>query len=651
MKKKQNKKERENQKKIFAVDFETFYDSKSGYTVKEMTYYAYTHDEKFDAYLVSVAGNDGTEFVGLPENFDWSILENATVLMHNASFDQACVERLVEDKIIPNINFTVLDTADMSAYLCNERSLAGAAKKLLGIDMSKDERTKASGKAKRGNVSEELLEYALNDAVVTLELGLKYLEAWPEHERKMSNMNRSWCRRGVRIDQAKLEESIKNVQKQQHEYECAIPWSGDAPTLSPKAFAEECRKCGLTPPKSLAKTDAHANAFLDKYAEQYPWIKAMREFRSVNTFLGKLVSIKNAIMPDGRMQYNVKYFGAHTGRFSGGSTDSARFNMQNMPRGDMFGVNMRSLFLADEGDAFVSVDLSQIEGRLLPWASGDGTLIERIKQYPDLYEANARAWGRWTAPEPLNSTPEGKKLRPYIKASCLGCGYQAGPDKFKEYAKLVCNLDLTREEAAEMVYGFRNANPKIVALWDMFQQAIRNAALGLQQVEPDSGIDPHDLWIELPSGRKYVYEGCHVFVPGIDPDENKAGKKAARAGNKGSKFMEIKTAVGGKKVYMYGGKMTENYIQAMARDLFVRGLIALHDNGFKILFHVHDEADISLPKDGEFVKRCDLAQRLMANPPGAEWTEDCPLASEVECSEHYTKAGQKPEEYAKAFAS
>ena len=74
--------------KTFALDFETYYDKDC--SIKKLGFNCYFSHPDFDAYKLSVVGDDGTSFVGCPkEGFDWSILEGHRVLAHNASFDES----------------------------------------------------------------------------------------------------------------------------------------------------------------------------------------------------------------------------------------------------------------------------------------------------------------------------------------------------------------------------------------------------------------------------------------------------------------------------------------------------------------------------------------------------------------------------------
>jgi hypothetical protein len=84
-----------------AFDYETYY-SKT-YSIRDLGNYGYTHHEEFDAFLLSVAGQDGFKWCGNPKDFDWGYLDGKILVAHNAGFEQAVTERLVELGICPGI--------------------------------------------------------------------------------------------------------------------------------------------------------------------------------------------------------------------------------------------------------------------------------------------------------------------------------------------------------------------------------------------------------------------------------------------------------------------------------------------------------------------------------------------------------------------
>ena len=140
-----------------AIDFESVYDR--DYSLKKMGVYNYVYHPRFDAYLMSICGNTTSgpfEWVGHPRDFNqWELLNGATLVAHNAAFDSLVFKRLQEIGTIPPIGKpTWRCTASMAVYLSAPRSLKGACKQLLGIDVDKSQRDKAQG---QGGAAGELV--------------------------------------------------------------------------------------------------------------------------------------------------------------------------------------------------------------------------------------------------------------------------------------------------------------------------------------------------------------------------------------------------------------------------------------------------------------------------------------------------------------
>ena len=183
---------------------------------------------------------------------------------------------------------------------------------------------------------------------------------------------------------------------------------------------------GIEPPASLAKTDIKAQEWIKEHGQKYKWIQAVSEWRRINSLLKKLESIDCATMPDGRYYGNIMYFGAHTGRFSGGG---GNFNLQNLPRKEMFGADLRKLICAPAGKKLVVVDLSQIEVRTLLWLAEDWDMLKTVEQSDDIYEAFAVEFDMWD-PAKGSLRVEDPDTRNLVKAIVLGAGFMAGPKAF-----------------------------------------------------------------------------------------------------------------------------------------------------------------------------------------------------------------------------
>lgn len=590
----------------YALDFESYYDKRC--SIKTLGPRGYFSHPDFDAYMVSVVGDDGTRFCGHPKDFDWNILIGHRILSHNASFDQALYFFGVERNWWPSVAFAEWHcTADMVSFLGLPRSLKNASAAVLGIQLDKSTRDNMSGKT-WGSMSkefqDEVIEYALKDSEYCLELWQKLSDRWPERERKISATNRAVVVGGIPIDQELLSQSITKINQVLFETENAIPWIGEKPILSRIAFNDECRKNGLEPPESLAMDDTDANEFLDTNSEKFPWVGAVRNYRRINALKKKLESFDMATMDDGRFYGGLMYFGAHTGRFSG---SGGNLNLQNLPRGEMFGVDLRSLITAPEGKKLLAVDLSQIEVRTLCWLADDKTTMDEIAKSDDIYEAFAIRFGVWSKEKGVLKKLD-PKLRHMVKSIVLGCGYGCGATKFAMIS------GMSESEAVNAVNLYRTKMQKVVQLWNHYNSEL--------ELCTDSDMFDADFdgtfRIKLPSGRALDYGRVH--------------RKALN----GKIFFQVYMLKNSKKipVKVYGGLLAENASQALARDIFCDMLCRIHDAGLKIIFHVHDEVVLEVPEE---TAQVDLQRviEIMSTPP--EWIPDIPLAAEGSILTQYTK--------------
>ena len=160
---------------VFAVDFETYYDDNCN--IKRLGLEGYLQDDKFDAYLVSIVGNNGFEWIGHPSEFDWSYLEGAQLVSHNAEFDESVYYRGVEKGLWPPIMITAwICTANMCTSLGLPRSLKGAMSKVFGVKVSKKVRSDMKGVmySKLTQVEKDKVkEYCLEDSRQCLSLLLE----------------------------------------------------------------------------------------------------------------------------------------------------------------------------------------------------------------------------------------------------------------------------------------------------------------------------------------------------------------------------------------------------------------------------------------------------------------------------------------------
>lgn len=592
--------------KTYCIDTETFYSDEC--TVKTLGNHNYVRHPDWDCYMVSIAGDDGLRYVGPPEEAPWATVFNPAnrLLSHNTGFDKAVIERLHELGQIPEPQYAVWeDTADLVSFLGLPRGLKASAKILLGVEMNKDVRDNMKGKRYSELTEEkkrEVLEYALNDAVHTLNIWLQNEAKWPEDERWLSRHTREMGNRGLPIDREKLDGSIQSLETQLQAAQEAIPWfEKRGKALSRQDLEEECAKYGVVVPKSLAKDDPDCIAWEDEYGDKYPFIGAMRTWRRCNMLCEKLYSIRNRIKEDGCSLLNLKYFGGHTGRWSG----DGGVNYQNLPRGELFGVNLRELLLAPEGKTFVVADLSQIEARITLWFAQDRETLDLVKSGMDLYEAHARATMGYNDPMKLKEYDKlhGTHIRQMAKVRVLGLGFGCGAEKFIHVAKIMGNVTLSLLESQQTVDEYRASNRKVVSLWRRTEGHLAKHA--------NTGAD---AVFELPSGRKIAYR-----------DIKRAGKKLTTVSCQGGSLF---------RKSIWGGTLTENLVQATARDVLAHYIRILTEEGFDIRLHVHDEIVILCDEKsaGTTLKR---ALEVMSVPP--PWIADLPIEAEGSFTKRYTK--------------
>lgn len=583
----------------FAVDFETYYDKDC--SIRTLGPLGYFSHPDFDAYMVSVVGDEGTEFVGHPKDFDWQILKGNRVLSHNASFDETLYFFGVDKGWWERVKFLEwFCTADMAAYCGLPRALKGAASVALGTEVDKETRDNMKGKQWESmpkDFKKEVSEYALKDSELCLNLWVKMKSYWPETERQISNLNRRGLQRGIPIDVDLLKEQREQISQRLFDAENTIPWIGEAPTLSRKAFNEECRRIGIEPPASLALSSEEANEWIAKHGKKYPWIESVRNFRRINALKKKLESFDHATMSDGRYYGSLMYMGAHTGRWSG---SGANLNLQNLPRGDLFGINLRSLIAPKKNKALIVADLSQIEVRTLCWLADDFDALDEIRDSEDIYEAFAIRFGKWEK-DRGSLKEEEPSIRHMVKQMVLGCGYGASANRFSIIS------GMPYEEAVKAVSLYRSKMSSVCTLWNNLQ---RKMHIAYSRGE--------EFTLQLPSGRELNYGKISTTLQ--DGRRNYVAKLT-----KGSKKVPMR---------LWGGLLAENYSQALARDIFASMLVKIENQGMEILFHVHDEFIIETDKN-KAEETLEKVLCCMSEAP--DWIKDIPLEAEGKIVPRYEK--------------
>jgi hypothetical protein len=633
-----------NELPVYAVDFESFYSTKRKITIQALGAWQYLRHQETDIYLVSIFG-PGVDFVGHPSDAPWDEIAGQIWVSHNAAFDEEVFRRLQELQVctLPQKPTEWQCTANMSVYLGAQRSLAEAVKGLLKIEMDKGMRRWMDGKTWADAVEQgrdaALVEYARQDAKMCWELWNQFSARWPRQERQLAQITTQMGRHGLYINQPRIRENIKHLKTLMWNADQDIPWAGElkengdeVPRMSPIRLAEECRKAGIPAPVSVAKDSAECDEWLVTYGEKYPWIGALRVYRSCNALCQKLETMLIRARPDGRMPYGLKYWGAHTGRWSGDSG----WNAQNLHKEETYGVDIRRTIIPSPEKKFIIADLSQIEPRVQAWITGDTPFLNLCAMGMSPYEAHARETMGWTGGDLKKVEPSRYAL---AKARILALGYGAGYMKFITMAKKYlppeaivpifgapiteqnvkdfldwlrmvghqewlddwANADaigkITRVNSWLIVMEFRRSAPQNLALWKSLDQAFKQS------------LKDGKFELVLPSGRALTYR-----------------RISCAGGN-----WTATTSIGGFREKFYGGKLTENLVQATARDVFAEATLRVWQKGFQIVLSVHDELVIECAP----YTTCAEIKAIIEQP--VPWLKGCPIACEAHEVMEYCK--------------
>jgi DNA polymerase bacteriophage-type len=474
--------------------------------------------------------------------------------------------------------------------------LKDAIKIRYAISLSKDDRAKAKGKRWPDDFTlaqrESMMRYALQDAMHCWNLWRDLGDGWPAKEKLLSRLTRKRCLEGVAVDVAGILKDQFTLQTVMREAKEGIPWSGDGVILSYNRVKTYCEERGIPAPVSLTEDSEEYAKWQNLYGAQHPVVGNIRQYRKANTLYKKLRAMLNRTMDNGRMNFGLKYFGAHTGRWSG----AEGVNLQNLPRDPAFGVDLRAKFVAPDGKKFVICDLAQIEPRCIAWVTKDTARLEAMRQGYGIYEAFALTTGVWKGEKgTLKAT--NKELYALCKAQVLALGYGCGAEKFVYMAKQCADLAITEEQAKVIVDEFRYKNPKTTSLWNRLECKMEECA-----------NQDKMFVIELPSGRRLRYTAVVKF-----------NTLLARLGYTGQRES------------FWGGKLLENVIQATARDILAEAILRLEAAGIPVIFSAHDEVVCEVDEDFDGAE----VKRLMTIAP--EWMQDLPLEAEYVESKYYLK--------------
>jgi DNA polymerase len=296
----------------------------------------------------------------------------------------------------------------------------------------------------------------------------------------------------------------------------------------------------------------------------------------------------------GTLPMPLNYFGAHTGRWSG----SDGLNPQNFRRGS----ELRKSIIAPPGWVILVADLSQIELRINFWFCGEDQWLQLFKDGVDVYRGSA-ALHYGVALEDVTHAQ-----RFFGKTVELGLGYGMGWKKFRTTCALKY-IYLSEAEAYETVRDYRASHLRISSKWRELSNKLTRL-YHREYSERDGPVVYAHEKILLPNNMSLDYSG-------LTPTDT------------GDWYYGIK-----KVTKIYGGKMLENIIQALARIVVGEQILQIEREGIYTVSSTHDEV-IMVVRENEADDVQRRVEEIMTTPP--EWAPDLPLEVEGGWAREYSK--------------
>ena len=607
------------------LDFETYYSKDVGFS--KQTNEEYLHDPQFHVIGVGIKEDDGEtewftgEDVGVRlRSIDW---DDSAVLCHNAMFD--CSILAWHYGISPAYIFDTLCMARAVNGVDAGGSLAKLAERY-SLGEKGTEVVNALGKRLQDFSPEELArygKYCINDVELTYALFQKLYQNFPESECDLIDMTiRMYTEPTLCLNDALLVERLEEVKHEKHvllhslleELGCENEEDVRSVLASNVKFAAELEKQGVVVPMktspatgkqtyALAKNDEgfialteHEDPVVQQLCAVRLGTKSTIEESRIERFIG--VGERNK----GLLPIPLKYYGAHTGRWSG--LDG--INMQNLPSRDKKKKALKNALGAPDGYYIVNCDSSQIEARVLAWIAGQDDVVEQFRSGEDVYSTFASKIYR----KPITKA---NPVERFVGKTCvLGLGYGTGAEKLRHTLKTSPpGADLPLDVCKGYVDLYRDVNYNIVNLWhecDHALDALMSGFAGSINPAMTACFEVDKTGIRLPNG-------LYIRYPNL------------RLNGEGRKVYSSRRGV----TSIWGGAMVENIVQALARIIVGEQMLSICER-YPPVLTVHDAAVCLVPKD-EIEDGLAYITNIMSTPP--RWAEDLPVACEAKYGSTY----------------
>ena len=603
---------------LITIDFETYYDK--DFSLSKLTTEEYVRDHQFEVIGVGIkVNNEGTEWAsGTREQlkqylhtFNWA---ESMVLAHNTLFDGAILSWVFD--IHPRV---YTDT------LCIARALHGvevggslrALSERYQIGTKGTEVLNAIGK-RRADFSEEDLalygDYCINDVELTYKLFNIFLKkGFPKQELMIIDMTlRMFTEPFLELDIGLLEQHLEDTRERKDQLLEDAGVSKEDLMSNPK-FAAVLEGLGVKPPMKISLRTGKETFAFAKTDEGFKALATHEDDRvqaAVAARLGTKSTLEETrtqrfigIGKRGTLPVPVRYYAAHTGRWGGDD----KINMQNLPSRGLNAKKLKRSILAPEGHTLIDCDSSQIEARVLAWLAGQNDITRSFANNEDVYKVMAsRIYG---VPEDKIT----KEQRFVGKTTILGAGYGMGAVRFQEQLEGF-GFEMGLDEARRVINIYREANWKINQLWRDCQNMIKYMVNGdTIQVGREGVLKVlgSERGILLPSGLMLRYDDL--------------------LGEQGERGVEYSYKTRRGRTRIYGGKVTENICQAVARCIIGEQMLQISKR-CRIVLMVHDSIVVCVKDEDVIESRAFVEERMRWTP---DWAAGLPINCESGLGKSY----------------
>lgn len=646
--------------RVLHIDLETYSDIDIG----KCGAYRYVDSPNFEILLLAYAYDDGPVTVidvAQKEGWPTQVLDDIlspdiTKVAHNAAFERICLSKFLNTHLDPkawhctmvhalSLGFPAsLADVGKALNLGEDKQKMAVGKRLITYFCKPCKPTQANGQRTRNYPHHDpekwdlFKEYNRQDVVTEQAIYDKLMKfPLPESERILYCLDQSINDYGIGVD-TDLMDKVIGYSK---EYEAALRKECGALTGGINIHSIVQLKQWLTEQEgrqidSLTKDDVDQLLKLDLRPNSRRILELRQE--TGKTSVKKYEAFERSICSDGRIHGAFQFYGAgRTGRWAG-----RLIQPQNFPRNafedialarqmvkskqwdeiemlygsmnDVFSTLIRTLIVPPEGMTFAIADYSAIEARVVAWMADEKWRQDVFANGGDIYCMSAtQMFG-----VPVEKHGQNSHLRKKGKVAELACGYGGGVGALRKMGGE--QMGLTEKEMDDIVKKWRRSSPHVVKLWRELGDAAIEAIDTRLRVKCRHGVSfKHAkgiLFMTLPSGRSLAYvqprfDGRELTYMGMNQTTRK--------------WERTKT---------WGGKLTENLIQAIARDCLAESMTKIQKAGYHIVMHVHDEVIVEVPReDAEgHLKRI---EDLMGEP--IEWAPGLLLTADGFNSPYYRK--------------